>query len=138
MIFKCTVDKTLISFNRTMVKGPWRILFMMVLFSRSYLYEKIQVYCFWKFMHKLRDNPWLYINCFQFPLFQCIIIESGISFDGCQEEGGKGCMFQKKGGDEKRKGGGGWYTFPHYEKEPYIKTGVFTDYIQKQPLGGAL
>ena len=41
MIFNCTVDKTLITFNTAMLKGLWRILFMMVLFSRSYLYKRM-------------------------------------------------------------------------------------------------
>ena len=47
--------------------------------------------------------PWLYVNCFQSPWFQCIVIESG----GIRCEG---CMFLKKAGtsrrgDEKETGG---------------------------------
>ena len=79
MIFNCKVDKTLITFSTTMLKGLWRILFMMVLFSRSYLYKKyVNVLCFWKFKRRLMSNPWLYINCFHSPRFQCIIIEWGV------------------------------------------------------------
>ena len=42
--------------------------------------------------------PWLYVNCFQSPWFQCIVIESG----GIRCEG---CMFLKKAGTSRR---GGW------------------------------
>ena len=45
--------------------------------------------------------PWLYINCFQSPWFQFIIIESGIFRWWVSERG-----------DEKRKGS--WYTLPAY------------------------
>ena len=57
-----TMHKT---FNKTMLRSLWRIFFFMItLFS--------------KFMHRLLDKQWLYINCFQSPWFQCIIIESRI------------------------------------------------------------
>ena len=107
MIFKFAVDKTLMTSKRTMLKGLWkRILFMRVLFSRSYLYKRIRVYCFWKFVHRLMDNPWLYINCFQSPWFQCIIIESGIFPWWVSRRGEEGGLHvSKEGGDEKRKEG---------------------------------
>ena len=53
------------------------------------------------------DNPWLYINCFQSPLLQCILIESGI-FLWWVSRGGGGtgfAWFKRKGG-RKKKGGG--------------------------------
>ena len=41
--------------------------------------------------------PWLYVNCFQSPWFQCIVIESSIFPWWVSREGGGGCMFLKKG-----------------------------------------
>ena len=41
--------------------------------------------------------PWLYINCFQSPWFQYIIIESSI-FPWWLSKGGKGACFKRKGG----------------------------------------
>ena len=59
-------------------------------------------------MHRLMDNPWLYINCFQSPLFQCIIIESGI-FPWWVSRGEVACFKRKwpmsRKGGWKKKGG---------------------------------
>ena len=63
--------------------------------------------------------PWLYINCFQSPWFQCIMIKYGI-FPWWVSRGGVH-VFEKRRGMKKETigggggGGGGWYTFPHYE-----------------------
>ena len=50
--------------------------------------------------------PWLYINCFQSPWFQCIIIESGIFLWWMSKGGREGgrCMFLKKEGGISRRG----------------------------------
>ena len=58
--------------------------------------------------------PWLYVNCFQSPWFQCIVIESSIFPWWVSREGGGGggMHVSKERGDEKRKVG--WNTFPHY------------------------
>ena len=50
--------------------------------------------------------PWLYVNCFQSPWFQCIVIESSIFPWWVSREGGGrggGCMFLKKGGMKKER-----------------------------------
>ena len=60
--------------------------------------------------------PWLHINCFQSPWFQCIIIKSSI-FPWVSRVGEKGCMFLKKGVISRRWEGGvekgqGWSDTP--------------------------
>ena len=67
--------------------------------------------------------PWLYINCFQSPWFQCMIIEPGIFPWWVVLRGGGDWILggvDKEGDikkvDEKRKEG--WYTLPHYVDTP--------------------
>ena len=50
--------------------------------------------------------PWLYVNCFQSPWFQCIVIESNIFPWWVSREGrGGGVHVSKKKGRWKKKGG---------------------------------
>ena len=100
------------------VYGGFFLWFLLLLFFKSYRFKRIRFLCFCKFMHKLMDNPWLYINCFQSPKFQCIIIESSIFPWWVSRGGGGGLHVSKERGDikkrDKKRKGGGWYTFPHY------------------------
>ena len=111
-------NKTLITFNRTMLKVLWRILFMMILFSSSCLYKRIQVYYVFE---SLCISYWTIHNfiliVFSLPYSSAPSSNLVSSHDGCQEGG---LHVSKERGDEKRKGGlihlsALWqYTLKHY------------------------